>query len=153
MENHPTLELDKGKHIEDSIPLSPEEKERLYTPWRYLVIIKIFKRKMPHHMLRSKLIDLWKPSETLILIDLGWEFFIAKFSLEESMVKALHLGPWFIFRHFLSVQKWEPKFIPKEATLTSTAIWIRLPQLPTKFYDKVILDNVGRKLGKLLKIY
>ncbi|XP_019255047.1 PREDICTED: uncharacterized protein LOC109233621 [Nicotiana attenuata] len=40
----------------------------------------------------------------------------------------------------------------QEATLTSTAIWIRLPQLPTEFYDKGILEKVGRKLGKLLKI-
>ncbi|XP_070014183.1 uncharacterized protein [Nicotiana sylvestris] len=107
---------------------------------------------MPHHLLRSKLNDLWKPSEQLILIDLGWDFYIVKFSLEESMVKALHLGPWFISGNFLSVRKWEPKFVPQEATLTSTAIWIRLPQLPTEFYDQDILEKVGRKLGKLLKI-
>ncbi|XP_019225732.1 PREDICTED: uncharacterized protein LOC109207297 [Nicotiana attenuata] len=152
MENQRSLELAKGKHIEGSIPLSPEEKERLYAPWRYSVIIKLFKRKMPHHMLQSKLIDLWKPSEQLIFIDLGWDFFIVKFSLEESMVKALYLGPWFVSGHFLSVRKWEPKFVTQEATLTSTAIWIRLPQLPTEFYDKIILEKVGRKLGKLLKI-
>nr|XP_009796013.1 PREDICTED: uncharacterized protein LOC104242638 [Nicotiana sylvestris] len=152
MDNQSTLELDKGKHIEGSIPLSLEEKGRLYTPWRYSVIIKIFKRKMPHHMLRSKLIELWKPSEQLILIDLGWDFFIVKFSLEESMIKTLHLGPWFFSGHFLSVRKWEPKFFPQEATLASTAIWIRLPQLLTEFYDKIILEKVGRKLGKLLKI-
>ncbi|XP_019239198.1 PREDICTED: uncharacterized protein LOC109219211 [Nicotiana attenuata] len=152
MEHQSTPEGCKGKHIEGSIPLSPEEKERLYQPWQFSVIIKVFKRKMPHHMLRSKLIELWKPSERLILIDLGWDFFIVKFNLEESMVKALHLGPWFISGHFLSVRKWEPKFVPQEATLTSTAIWIRLPQLPTEFYDKVILEKVGRKLGKLLKI-
>ncbi|XP_019224695.1 PREDICTED: uncharacterized protein LOC109206329 [Nicotiana attenuata] len=142
----------KGKHIEGSIPLSPEDKERLYKPWKFSVIIKVFKRKMPHHMLRSKLIDLWKPSEQLIFIDLGWDLFIVKFSLEESMVKALHLVPWFVSGHFLSVRKWEPKFVPQEATLTTTAIWIRLPQLRTEFYDTVILEKVGRKLGKLLKI-
>ncbi|XP_019248319.1 PREDICTED: uncharacterized protein LOC109227574 [Nicotiana attenuata] len=68
------------------------------------------------------------------------------------MVKDLHLGPWFISGSFLSVRKWEPKFVPQEATLTSNAIWIRLPQLPTEFYDQDILEKVGRKLGKLLKI-
>ncbi|XP_019235961.1 PREDICTED: uncharacterized protein LOC109216271 [Nicotiana attenuata] len=68
------------------------------------------------------------------------------------MAKALHLGPWFISENFLSVRKWEPKFVPQEATLTSTAIWIRVPQLPTEFYDQDILKKVGRKLGKLLKI-
>nr|XP_009790993.1 PREDICTED: uncharacterized protein LOC104238354 [Nicotiana sylvestris] len=152
MDNQSISELDKGKHIEGSIPLSQEDKERLHLPWRYSVIIKIFKRKMSHHMLRSKLNDLWKPSDQLILIDLGWDFYIVKFSLEESMVRALHLGPWFISGNFLFVRKWEPKFVPQEATLTSTAIWIRLPQLPTEFCDKDILEKVGRKLGKLLKI-
>ncbi|XP_075080001.1 uncharacterized protein At4g02000-like [Nicotiana tabacum] len=107
---------------------------------------------MPHHLLRSKLNDLWKPSEQLILIDLGWHFYIVKFSLEESMVKALHLGPWFMSENFLSVHKWEPKFVPQEDTLTFTAIWILLPQLPTEFYDQDIPEKVGRKLGKLLKI-
>ncbi|XP_009759259.2 uncharacterized protein [Nicotiana sylvestris] len=68
------------------------------------------------------------------------------------MVKALHLGLWFISGNFLSVRKWEPKFVPQEATLTSTTIWIWLPQLPTEFYDQDILEKVGRKLGKLLKI-
>nr|XP_009797671.1 PREDICTED: uncharacterized protein LOC104244065 [Nicotiana sylvestris] len=68
------------------------------------------------------------------------------------MVKALHLGPWFISGKFLSVRKWEPKFVPQEATLTSIAIWIRLPQLPTEFYDKDILVKFGRNLGNLLKI-
>lgn len=105
MENQSTLEGCKGKHIEGSILLSPEDKERLYQPWKFSVIIKVFKRKMPHHMLRSKLIEIWKSSEELILIDLGWDFFIIKFNLEESMVKALLLGPWFISGHFLSVRK------------------------------------------------
>ncbi|XP_075080260.1 uncharacterized protein At4g02000-like [Nicotiana tabacum] len=68
------------------------------------------------------------------------------------MVKALNLGPWFIFENFLSVRKWEPKFVTQEATLTSTAIWIQLPQLPIEFYDQDILENVSRKLGKHLKI-
>ncbi|XP_019252829.1 PREDICTED: uncharacterized protein LOC109231637 [Nicotiana attenuata] len=151
-DNDNQLEQAKGKHIKGSIPLSPEEKDRIYASWRYSVIIKVFKKKMPYHLLRSKLVNLRNPSETLILFDLGWDFFIAKFSLEESMVKALHLGPWFVSGHFLSVRKWEPKFVPQEATLTSTAIWTRLPQLPTEFYDKAILEKVGWKLGKLLKI-
>ncbi|XP_009789326.1 uncharacterized protein [Nicotiana sylvestris] len=124
-------DLDKGKHIEGSIPLTEDDKECLYLPWCYSVINKVLKQKMSHHLLRSKLNDLWKTSEQLILIDLGWDFYIVKFSLEESMVKALHLGPWFISGNFLS---------------------IRLPQLPTEFYDQDILEKVGRKLGKLFKI-
>ncbi|XP_019244287.1 PREDICTED: uncharacterized protein LOC109224157 [Nicotiana attenuata] len=153
-EEHATtiIKDDKGKNIEGSIPLSQEDKKRLYFSWRFSVIIKVFGRRMQHQYLRSKLIDLWKLSEQLIMIDLGWDFFIVKFSLEENMAKALHLGPWFVFENFLSLRKWEPKFVPQEATLSTTAIWIRLPQLPTEFYDKEVLEKVGRKLGRLLKV-
>nr|XP_033508752.1 uncharacterized protein LOC117273670 [Nicotiana tomentosiformis] len=127
-EDPPNHQNDKGKIIEGSVALSQEDKNRMYQPWRFSVIIK------------------------LILIDLGWDFFIVKFSLEENMAKALHLRPWFVSGNFISVRIWEPKFVPQEATLSSTAMWIRLPQLPTEFYDKEILKKVGRKLGKLLKI-
>lgn len=49
-------------------------------------------------------------------------------------------------------EKWELNFVPEAATTTHTAIWIRLLQLPTEFYDRMILDRIGKKLGKLLKI-
>ncbi|XP_019232333.1 PREDICTED: uncharacterized protein LOC109213040 [Nicotiana attenuata] len=139
---------DKGKNIEGSIALSQDDKKRLCFPWRYSVIIKVIGRRMPYQYLQSKLIDFWKPSEKLILIDLGLDFFIVKFSLEKNMAKALHLGPWFVSGNLLSLRKWEPNFVPQEATLSTIAIWICLPQLPKEFYDKEILEKVGRKLGK-----
>ncbi|XP_019259540.1 PREDICTED: uncharacterized protein LOC109237665 [Nicotiana attenuata] len=142
----------KGKETTGPIILSYEDKNRLYEPWCYSIIIKLFGRRMPHYLLRSKLIELWNPFERLILIDLGWDFFIAKFGKEENLAKAIQQGPWFISGSFLSVRRWEPKFFPHEATLSLTAIWVRLPQLPTEFYAKEILEKIGRKLGKLLKI-
>lgn len=68
------------------------------------------------------------------------------------MNKALHEGLWFVLNHFLSVRQWEPKFLASNAKLTYTVIWSRLPELPTEFYDVDILQQVGNKLGKLLKI-
>lgn len=65
---------------------------------------------------------------------------------------ALHEGPWFVLNHFLPVRQWEPKFLASEAELTYSAIWSGLPELTTEFYDLEILQKVGSKLGKLLKI-
>lgn len=31
-------------------------------------------------------------------------------------------------------------------------VWIRLPQLPTKFYDYTILQKIGNKIEKLFRI-
>lgn len=66
-------------------------------------------------------------------------------------MKAVRQGPWFLSRNSLSVRRWESKFVPQEATLSFTAMWAWLPQLPTEFHDKEILEDVGRKLEKLLK--
>lgn len=68
------------------------------------------------------------------------------------MLRALHDGPWFILNHFLYVHQWEPKFMASETKLTYSAIWLRLPELPTEFYDFEILKKLGNKIGKLLNI-
>lgn len=33
-----------------------------------------------------------------------------------------------------------------------SSIWIRLPKLPTEFYDNFIVAQIGKKLGKLVKM-
>lgn len=53
---------------------------------------------------------------------------------------------------YLLVRVWEPNFAPKDSQIETTAIWVRLPQLLTEFYDSILLQRVGRKIGRLLKI-
>lgn len=103
-------------------------------------------------MLKQKRFAQWKPIEEVPLIYLGSDFFLLKFQKEENMIHALHDGPWFILNHFLYVRRWEPKFLASEAHLTYSAIWIQLPELPTEFYDIEILQKLGNKVGKLIKI-
>ncbi|KAK4716500.1 hypothetical protein R3W88_014838 [Solanum pinnatisectum] len=108
------------------IILSEEDKQRIYNPWKYVVIVKLFVKKISHRYLKNKLTDLWKPTEPLTLIDLGWDFHIAKFNRQENMNKALHEGPWFVIGNFLSVN-----------------------YHCYQFYDKIILEKIGKKLGRL----
>lgn len=89
---------------------------------------------------------MWKIKKNFPLIDLGSGYYITKFNSEDSMLRALHNGPWFIFGHFLSVQKWIPNFITSETRVSQTTVWICLPQLPTKFYDGLILKKLVTKL-------
>lgn len=97
---------------------------------------------LTHQILKPKLQQLWCPGEHLTIIDLGLDFFIVKFQEKVNMEKALHGGPWFIMGHFLSVRNWEPNFVPEKSKIQSTAIWIRLPQLPTEFYNKEIQETI-----------
>ncbi|XP_019256342.1 PREDICTED: uncharacterized protein LOC109234734 [Nicotiana attenuata] len=83
---------------------------------------------------------------------MGADYYIAKFKCEEHMIKVLNAGPWFIFGHFLSIQRWKPNFVATEVKSSLTVIWIRLPQLPTEFYDGIILAKIRNAIGKLLKV-
>ncbi|PHU19837.1 hypothetical protein BC332_10988 [Capsicum chinense] len=75
-----------------------------------------------------------------------------KLVLEESQKKILHEGPWFVAGSYVSTRKWKPSFVPHLSKITSTMIWLRLPFLPTEFYDKLILEKIGKQIGCLLKI-
>ncbi|KAM3237953.1 hypothetical protein P3L10_012983 [Capsicum annuum] len=67
----PAPQLPYGKK---SIQLSDLEKERIYLPWRNSVTVKLMGRKISYQLLRSKIMELWKLSEPLTLIDLGHGF-------------------------------------------------------------------------------
>lgn len=74
-------------------PLTVDDKSRLYTLWKFSVIVKVFGKKIGHQLLKNKLTLLWQPTEQIPLIDLGSNFFLMKFQQEENMHKALHGGP------------------------------------------------------------
>lgn len=79
-------------------------------------------------------------------------FFTVKLSNPKSQSSILHGRPWFIAGCFISVRKWEPNFVPSKSKVDSTAIWIRLPHLPTKIYNTSILQWISKKIGLLLKV-
>ncbi|XP_049369507.1 uncharacterized protein LOC125834407 [Solanum verrucosum] len=137
---------------EEGIYLTEAEQQRIYKPWIYSIIIKIIGRKLNHQYLKKKLSTMWRVSEEIVLIDLGYDYYIVKIFKEENLQKTLQQGPWFVNGFFLSIKRWHPNFFASEAKETKSAIWIRLPELPTEFYDHSILARIGKKLGKLVKM-
>lgn len=77
---------------ETKVPISGEDKLYIYYPWRFSVIIKLLDKKILHQVIKRKLIDLWKPTETFPLIDLGEQYFIVKFNKEENLENVLKKG-------------------------------------------------------------
>lgn len=86
------------------------------------------------------------------LIDLGSDYYILKFSHPHNMNTVLCKGPWFLYGHYLSIQKWVPNFIPEKVVLIESAVWIRLSHLPTEYYDSMLLQRIGNSISTLLKI-
>ncbi|XP_019257791.1 PREDICTED: uncharacterized protein At4g02000-like [Nicotiana attenuata] len=68
------------------------------------------------------------------------------------MAKALQQAPWFINGQYLSVRRWEPNFVASKAKEVHSAVWVRLPQLPTEFYNGIALGRIRNSIGKLLRI-
>lgn len=134
------------------VPISTDDKIRMYRPWQLSVIIKTFEANVGYKYLSKKLPELWQPSEPLALIDLGQDFFLIKFQKQENYSKAIHQVPWFLGNHFLAVHQWQPNFTPSSANFTSTVIWARLPQLPTEYYDPTVLTKIGNTIGTLLRL-
>ena len=73
-----------------TITLSKEDNERLYSPWKYSLIVKLLGKRIADQYLKSKLQQVWKPSEYFPLIDLGVDYCIVKFTKEENMIHELN---------------------------------------------------------------
>ncbi|KAH0683209.1 hypothetical protein KY290_021796 [Solanum tuberosum] len=49
------------------------------------------------------------------------------------------------------MKRWQPNFVASEAIETYSSIWLRLPELPTEYYDHTILAKIGNKIGRLVE--
>ncbi|KAI8014895.1 hypothetical protein LOK49_LG05G02349 [Camellia lanceoleosa] len=135
-----------------TISLSPDDLTRIRNPWKHSIIIKLLGKSLGYNYLMSKVRTLWKPSGTCHGLDLGNHFFLIKFQEEANLTKVLSNGTWYIGNHFLSVRRWEPEFQPQTAVISSAIIWAHLVSLPIEFYDRSVLERIGHKLGKLIKV-
>ena len=131
---------------------SKEDKIRMRFPWQRALIIKTFGRRMGFSFLVEKVRSMWNPSGGMDCIDLGFDYFLVKFELVEDVDHILKGGPWFIGQHFLAIRQWEPEFKASSTTLSSVAVWMRLPELPIEFYETNALLNIGRAIGPVLRI-
>ncbi|KAL7173400.1 hypothetical protein ACSBR2_032792 [Camellia fascicularis] len=85
-------------------------------------------------------------------IDLGCNYFLFKFSLPEDYSKVYTGGPWVIMDHYLTIRRLKPNFKPSEAFETTTAIWVRFPELPIEYYQDKVLFAIAETIDKPLKI-
>ena len=78
---------------EVAIKLSGERKNKIKASWSRAFIVKVFGKAVGFHFLHSRLIGMWKPSRKMDCIDLGYGFFLIKFSLQEDHDRVLKGGP------------------------------------------------------------
>lgn len=135
MQEDANSDVEKSDLEEGTVALaliSKEEKLRIQSQWSKALIVKTFGRTVGYQFLSQRVRELRKPSNRLDLVDLGHDYFVARFESNDDLDNVLKNGPWFIGQHFLAIKSWEPEF--QATDFSQVAIWIRLPQLPIEFY-------------------
>ena len=95
---------------------------------------------------------LWKLMGRLDCVDLGHDFFLIRFSLKEDFEIVLRKGPWFVGEHYLSIRPWEPNFKPSSANVSLVAVWVRLYELPIKYYYVEASHQIGKTIDNVLRM-
>jgi exonuclease III len=82
----------------------------------------------------------------------GLGFFLIKFENRDDFEDVLRNGPWFIGENFISIRPWVPDFRASDASVSSVAVWVRLPELPVEYYHKDSLMHIGSGIGPVLRV-
>ncbi|XP_057444772.1 uncharacterized protein LOC130737018 [Lotus japonicus] len=86
------------------------------------------------------------------VIDLDFDFFVVRFANRVDYAHVFTGGPWVIMGHYLVIQQWRPMFIPAKGELTRVAVWFRVPGFPVECYDQEVLQEIGRNVGRFVKV-
>ncbi|XP_021755445.1 uncharacterized protein LOC110720702 [Chenopodium quinoa] len=165
--NEVCIELDDEEEVSDDdeapegivdsercpvILLTKEEKKAMRRPWRNTLIIRMFDGSLGYMGLMKKLKRKWQLKGDMNLTDIGSKYFIARFSNADDYNYVLTQGPWLIDDKYLTIRKWTPNFIPKEASISVLTVWVRIPNLSVEYFDKEFLKKIGSKIGKVVRV-
>ncbi|OMO97270.1 hypothetical protein CCACVL1_04612 [Corchorus capsularis] len=134
------------------VKVDKEKRDALRRPWRFSVIVKRLGRSLAFLVFHQRLVKLWSLKEEDEMIDLDYGYYVIMFRTRATAAKILSGGPWKIMDHYLVVQRWKPNFRSSTALIGKMAIWIHLPELPIKYFNMEMLMNVGRQLGKPIRL-
>ncbi|KAJ8441405.1 hypothetical protein Cgig2_002364 [Carnegiea gigantea] len=129
-----------------------DEKVNLRKPWRRSLIMKLFEKDTGFIQLKCALATKWSLKGDFTLIDLGHDYYIARFSNKGDYDYVLTQGPWLVRDNYLTIHKWVPNFVPDEEPIRHLTVWIRIPHLNMEYFNERFLSLVGEKVGKVLKV-
>ncbi|KAL9450871.1 hypothetical protein AB3S75_012583 [Citrus x aurantiifolia] len=135
-----------------SVVFSQKMQEQLIRPWKNTVIVKLLGRSIGYRSLCNKLESLWRAERGFTVIDLENYYYLVSFGAEEDGEFVLTQGPWTIFGHYLTVQKWSPTFDCLSDKIETIVAWIRLPGMPLHYYHKRVLRILGEVVGRVIRI-
>ncbi|KAI8024833.1 hypothetical protein LOK49_LG02G00256 [Camellia lanceoleosa] len=126
--------------------------QQIRKPWTNTLIVRLLGKSIGYRLLYNRVKTLWAIQEDFDAIDLGNNYFLFKFSSQDDCNHVYTGGPWVIMDHYLTIRKWEPDFKVLEAFETTTAVWVRFPELPIEYFQEKVLYTIAKQIGKPLKI-
>ncbi|KAL2945369.1 hypothetical protein RDABS01_006127 [Bienertia sinuspersici] len=121
-------------------------------PWKHSLIIKMFDKTVGYMTLMRRLSRKWRLKGDFSLTDIGYAYYVARFTNAEDYNHVLTGGPWMIDDHYLTIRKWVPNFIPDNEPIKVLTAWVRIPNLAVEYFDTKFLHKVGSNIGKVIKI-
>lgn len=108
-------------------------------------------KQIGYKVLCAKLRQLWDMRGVKV-VDMGCGFFLVQLASEEAYQEAILEGPWMLLGSYLQVQNWTSAFRVHHASPRTTALWIRVSELPLHLYPLEIITTIGEAVGKVIRV-
>ncbi|XP_039056625.1 uncharacterized protein LOC120199667 [Hibiscus syriacus] len=119
---------------------------------KQVIITRLLGKKIGYKALVYRIHALWRPLGNFNLIDLDNDYFLVKFENLKDYTRVLTEGPWMTYGSYLTVQHWSRNFPTTEKHNSHVIAWVRLPGLPYRYYNNVLIRTIANIIGKVIKI-
>ncbi|CAN0880263.1 hypothetical protein LINGRAHAP2_LOCUS13565, partial [Linum grandiflorum] len=135
-----------------SILFTAAEKLSFRREWRSALVVKGLGRRIPYLPLARRLNFLWAKTGNIQISDLNNGYFLVRFREKEDYEAAMIGGPWMLGETYLTVHRWHKGFNPWRNEVTSTLVWVQLPDLPVEFYHTQAVMRIASKIGTPVRV-
>ncbi|CAL1414522.1 unnamed protein product [Linum trigynum] len=109
-------------------------------------------RSFPYPVIAKRLNMLWARNGPIQVTNRANGFLFVRFSQKIDYEYALTGGPWMLGDHYLTTQKWKMGFNPRTCTVSSTLVWVRLPDLPIELFNPQAVLRIAGKAGVPVRV-
>lgn len=125
----------------------------LREPWKDALIVKLFDKGVGYMQLKKCLKTKWALKGDFSLIDVDFDYYVARFTNKEDYEHVLLDGPWMLGDNYLVIWEWVPNFAPEEDKITKLTRSVRILKLGVEYFNKhFLLNKIGSKISKVLKL-
>ncbi|XP_019188961.1 PREDICTED: uncharacterized protein LOC109183330 [Ipomoea nil] len=134
------------------VTFSKELRKEIVQPWRNALTLKFLGKRIAFNLLLNRLSRMWNTEGKFQLIDLGYNWYVARFDRAKDCMNALVGGPYKVFNHYVVPQRWTPRFNPAKATVEKMTVWVRLPGLLVELFRNDTIKKILRQVGTPVKL-